>query len=386
MHSLKMPRFIRLAVPLAVTGTLLAGAAHARTISYATGYAPQSIGAEAGEAFAEAMETYSGGALSAKVYPQSLLSFSETPSGVRDGMADSGLVLTPYFPAEFPSTNLAAEVSMLLELTDAPAESAGLAYAGAMSEYLFNDCPECAGEFEAQNQVFIGGGGTSPYMLLCNTPVRNLEELEGKRVRIGGAQWSRWAEDLGASPVSVPQHETYEALSQGVVDCTIHSAPELTIVNLMEVVTDITTGAPGGVFAGVGNTVNRDAWSSLSEDERTAVLHASAVLSAELSWGYAQAAMDNMETARELDRIDVHDASDAMKEQTREFIRQDLDNMAATYAEKYGVTNADEMIETFRPILEKWVSLVEGVDSGEALADLYWKEVFSKVDVSRHGL
>jgi TRAP-type C4-dicarboxylate transport system substrate-binding protein len=386
MRSLTIPRFTRLALPLAVTATMLAGAADARTLSYATGYAPQSIGAEAGNTFADALERYSEGALSVKVYPQSLLSFSETPSGVRDGMADTGLVLTPYFPAEFPSTNLAAEVSMLLELTDAPADTAGLAYAGAMSEYLFNNCPECASEFEAQNQVFVGGGGTSPYMLLCNTPVRNLEELEGKRVRIGGAQWSRWAEELGASPVSVPQHETYEALSQGVVDCTIHSAPELTIVKLMEVVSDITTGAPGGVFAGVGNTINQDAWASLSEDERSALLHASAVLSAELSWGYAEAAKDNMKTAEELDRIAIHDASDGMKEQTREFIREDLDNMAATYAEKYDVTNADEMIETFRPILEKWVSLVEGVDSGEALAEIYWQEVFSEVDVSRHGL
>ncbi|MBM1143010.1 C4-dicarboxylate TRAP transporter substrate-binding protein [Alcanivorax sp. ZXX171] len=381
-----MPCIARPVLPLAVAGMMLASAADARTLSYATGYAPQSIGAEAGNTFADALEQYSDGALSVKVYPQSLLSFSETPSGVGDGMADTGLVLTPYFPAEFPSTNLAAEVSMLLELTDAPADTAGLAYAGAMSEYLFNHCPECASEFEAQNQVFLGGGGTSPYMLLCNTPVRNLEELEGKRVRIGGAQWSRWAEELGASPVSVPQHETYEALSQGVVDCTIHSAPELTIVKLMEVVSDITIGAPGGVFAGVGNTMNKDAWASLSKDERKALLHASAVLSAELSWGYAKAARENMETAEKLDRITIHDASDDMKKQSRAFIRQDLDNMAATYAEKYNVTNAGEMIETFRPILQKWVSLVEGVDSGKALADIYWQEVFSKVDASNHGL
>ncbi|SFR68019.1 TRAP-type C4-dicarboxylate transport system, substrate-binding protein [Marinobacter daqiaonensis] len=386
MRYLKTPHFIHTALPLVVTGFLIAGVADARTISYATGYPPQSIGAEAGKAFADAMEDYSDGELMVKVYPQSLLSFSETPSGVRDGMADSGLVLTPYFPSEFPSTNLAAEISMLLELTDAPAETAGLAYAGAMSEYLFNHCPECSGEFEAQNQVFIGGGGTSPYMLLCNTPVRNLEELEGKRVRIGGAQWSRWAEDLGASPVSVPQHETYEALSQGVVDCTIHSAPELTIVKLMEVVSDITTGAPGGVFAGVGNTVNRDTWRNLDEQQRSSVLHASAVLSAELSWGYAEAAVENMKTAERLERIDIHDASDEMKVRTREFIREDLDNMASTYSEKYGVNGADEMIETFKPILEKWVSLVDGVESGEALAELYWKEVFSKVDVSGHGL
>jgi TRAP-type C4-dicarboxylate transport system substrate-binding protein len=386
MHDLSGCRFARFSLPLALAATLVTGIADAREVSYATGYAAQSIGAKAADRYAEALAEYSGGELTAKVYPQSLLSFSETPSGIRDGMAASGLVLTPYFPAEFPSTNLAAELSMLLELTGAAPETAGLAYAGAMSEYLFNACPQCTAEFDSQNQVFIGSGGTSPYMLLCNRPVRNMDEFQGKRLRIGGAQWSRWAEELGASPVSVPQHETYEALSQGVVDCSIHSAPELTIVKLMEVVSDITTGAPGGVFAGVANNVNKDTWAGLNEDERTAMLHASAVLSAELSWGYAKAALDNMETARELDRIDIHEAADDMKSQTREFIREDLDNMAGTYAEKYGLDNAGEMIETFRPILEKWVGLVDGIDSGEALAELYWKETFSRVDVSSHGL
>jgi len=376
----------RIALPIAVAVSLMASVTEARSIRYATGYAAQSIGAKAGDAFASAMEEYSDGELTAKIYPQSLLSFLETPSGVRDGLADSGLVLTPYFPAEFPSTNLAAEITMLLELTGAPAETAGLAYAGAMSEYLFNHCPECTDEFGAQKQVFIGGGGTSPYFLLCNKPVRTMEELQGKRMRIGGAQWSRWAQNMGASPVSVPQHETYEALSQGIVDCSVHSAPELTIVKLMEVVSNLTTGAPGGVFAGVANTVNKDTWSSLGEDERSAVLHASAVLSAELSWGYAEAALESMRVAEGLDGIEIHEAGDEMKKRTREFIRQDLDTMAATYAEKYDVSNAGEMIETFKPILEKWVALVDGVDSGEALGELYWQEVFSKVDVSRHGL
>ncbi|MEQ9509790.1 MAG: hypothetical protein RLN92_12135 [Alloalcanivorax xenomutans] len=40
----------------------------------------------------------------------------------------------------------------------------------------------------------------------------------------------------------------------------------------------------------------------------------------------------------------------------------------------------------FRPILERWVDLVQGIDSAEALADRYWEAVYSKVDVSRYGL
>lgn len=40
----------------------------------------------------------------------------------------------------------------------------------------------------------------------------------------------------------------------------------------------------------------------------------------------------------------------------------------------------------FRPVLERWVDLVQGIDSAEALADRYWEEVYSKVDVSQYGL
>ncbi len=71
---------------------------------------------------------------------------------------------------------------------------------------------------------------------------------------------------------------------------------------------------------------------------------------------------------------------------TREFVRQDLEAIVAYYAENHGVERGKEMLSTFRSILEKWVDRVQGVDSERALAELYWDEIFSKVDVSRHGL
>jgi hypothetical protein len=37
-------------------------------------------------------------------------------------------------------------------------------------------------------------------------------------------------------------------------------------------------------------------------------------------------------------------------------------------------------------MLEKWIDLVDGVKTPEALADLYWNEAYSKVDVDTHGL
>ena len=376
--------FRRGVLPAILAGIAMTSAVEAKQLSYATGYSTGSIGAKAAEVFAKDVEGHSGGDLTAKVYAQSLLSFSEIPPGIRDGMADSGLVLTPYFPSEFPSTNLATELTMLIEMTGAPTEKVGLAFAGAMAEYVFFNCPSCVDEYKQQNQLFLGGGGTSSYFLICNKPVRTLEEIKGKRLRIGGAQWARWANAVGATPVSIPQHETYEALSQGVVDCSVHSAPELTIVKLMEVTSDMTPNMPGGVFSGLANNINLDVWKSLTPSERSTMLHASAAHASALSWGYAQAAITNMKTAEE-QGIKIHEPDAGLVKVTRDFIEQDIKAVAAKYAESHSLTSSAQLVESFRTLLTKWVELVKGVDNSEELTQVYWDEVYSKVNVDTYG-
>jgi hypothetical protein len=44
------------------------------------------------------------------------------------------------------------------------------------------------------------------------------------------------------------------------------------------------------------------------------------------------------------------------------------------------------MLKTFRGLLEKWVPLVQDTDSVDELEQLYWKEIFSKVDTARYGM
>jgi len=43
------------------------------------------------------------------------------------------------------------------------------------------------------------------------------------------------------------------------------------------------------------------------------------------------------------------------------------------------------MIAAFRPLLQRWATLIQDVESPDQLADLYWTEVFSKVDPSTYG-
>lgn len=369
-------------------GLLLAGQAQARQLSYAMGFPPNSDSDIAGQNFARTVEELTDGDITVKVYPLSLLNFAETPGGVRDGMADMGYVLTPYFPNEYPHMNLVAEASMLLHLMDETVRGReGYAYVGAMAEFVLLKCPECLKDMEEQNQVMTSNAGSSPYGLTCTQPVTNREQLEGTRLRVAGSHWSRWAEAFGATPVTLSSNEAAEALSQGVVDCVVISAPELTNLGLFEHVTDITMSIPGGIFAGTATTnMNRDTWQSLSESERGAILRAGSRLAAEIPYIYHNREQKVLQRIEEERGARLHEADPELLTEIREIVRDDLKEMAQYYREKRGVSDSAEMLDRFGETLEKWVGLVQGVESHDQLAQLYWDEVYSKIDVKSHGM
>ncbi|QJX02207.1 C4-dicarboxylate TRAP transporter substrate-binding protein [Alcanivorax sp. IO_7] len=377
--SMRFPILCVLALALGSTGL-----AHGETLRFASGY-PNSVAEDAVKKYIDVLEEQTDDELTAKLYSLTLLNLKETSAGVRDGMADAGIVLFPYFAAEYPRINMLAETSMLLNSGEEDPDKAGLIFTGAFSEFLFLHCPQCDREMAGQNQVFLGSASTPTLPLLCNTPVKSLEDLAGKRLRSGGAQWSRWAESVGATPLSMSVNEIYEGLDQGVVDCTIQTTTELSIFRLDEVASDITLGVPGGVFGGSGvNNMNRDRWAALSDSQRRAVLRASATLAAEAAWGYDSLGERNLRQARE-QGIQVHEAGADLKQATREFIDQDVQAIAGNYRERHDVQDAAEMIAAFRPLLQRWATLIQDVESPDQLADLYWTEVFSKVDPSTYG-
>ena len=82
----------------------------------------------------------------------------------------------------------------------------------------------------------------------------------------------------------------------------------------------------------------------------------------------------------------IHHAEPALIEKTRAFIEDDMQHIAEDYRSRYGVENGDKLIADFRKLLEKWTGLVQDVETEQDLADLYWDEIFSKVDVEKHGL
>lgn len=320
-----------------------------------------------------------------KVFSMSLLNLKETPPGIRDGVADLGFVLSAYFPAEYSETNLVAGLGMLTT-AGRQVDNTGAVIAGAMSEYVFN-CAECQSEYVEQGQVYLGTGTSTTYMMLCTSPITTLDDIKGKKFRSGSANFSRWAEHFGGVAVSLPGNDQYEAMGQGVIDCTMAAAAELTNYSLFDVTKAITLNIPGGNFAGVGtNNFNIDVWQGFTDEERGVLLKASARSAAELTSRYFAAATKDIELAREKG-IEILEATSDVKTESDAFVAADLKFIGNEFTEKYGVPSAEIKIEEFTKLIDKWKGLVGHIGNDqEALAQVYWDEVFSKVDPSTYGM
>lgn len=359
--------------------------ADATTLNYSLGLGPGSDVALAAEVYADSVAEASGGELTIRVFPLELVSLAEMGPGIRDGLTDIGYMAAPYYPSEFAHSNFLAELSMLQAVRYQTGKE-DLAYAGAMTQYIMQECEDCLDEFKAQNHVYMGHIASSPYVLLCRSEIRTSDDLRGKRLRTGSAAYRRLAEHFGAVGVQLPASEAYEALSQGVLDCALLGVPELTNFRLMEVVNAITLRVPGNVYGGtVAGNINRDTWQALNDEQRAILLEKGAYLAAGITWNYHSSHQRDLEAAGESGKV-IIEPDQSLLEGVENFVEADMDVIAELFSTNYGVTDAEQMKADFEPLLERWSGLVADVSSAEELGELYWSEIFSKLDPAAYGM
>lgn len=370
----------------ALTAATLAvpAAVHAKDLTWASGWPAGGFIPNAVDKAAAYISENSD--VKVKHFPLSLLSFTETVGGVRDGIADIGYVMMPYFPAEFSETNLASDLTMLAT-SGTPSDVPGLAMAGALAEYVMIHCEACQAEFATQSQVYLAGGATTPYGTQCDRPVSTVEDMKGLKIRTGAANFGRYAEELGAVKVSISGGEIYEGIASNAIDCAMVAIPELTSLQLIEVMKAVTVGAPGGVFAGTGSAnINSDVWSELSPENRTVLLKAGAQLTADITVGYVLSEIETKQKAEEAG-IEFLDAAPDLVEYTNAFVEKDLGTIGEQYKSKYSLSDVDAKIETIKGLIEKWKGLAAPYrEDADGYAQLLWDEVYSKVDVNSYGL
>lgn len=139
-----------------------------------------------------------------------------------------------------------------------------MAYWRTHNEYFAD-----AGEHRGVEVIGVGVHG--PGSLFLNQSIDSLDDLRGKRVRIGGGVMGDISSALALTGVALPPASTYEAATQGVIDGAMLTLEGLRSFRLAEVL-PYTVQMPGGFYRGSFSLVmNPDTWASLSEEDREAI-------------------------------------------------------------------------------------------------------------------
>ncbi len=131
----------------------------------------------------------------------------------------------------------------------------------------YAEYPQFDAEMAKYNMKIIGWRPLEDYGLICTKPVQTAEYLKGLRIRTYGHALPRLFEALGATPVSMPTPEAYEALERSILDC---SPTGVTLARgwRFEEVAKFYVRFPLGANWGHFIAVNRESFDKLDEQTR----------------------------------------------------------------------------------------------------------------------
>lgn len=370
-------------IPLAAAAVLasLAGApvAEARELRTASGTPPaHPANSHLYQRFADYIVEESGGSLTARHMGPEVVTLGQMKDALQTQLLDIGNLLPFYFPAELPNLAMAGE----LALTGRNPHAMG----AAMTEYIVT-CESCLDEMRRFGIVYLGSGSSDVYTILSNRPVSSLADLQGLRLRSGGAPFSRWAEHVDAVPVAVSVNDIFEAVSQGTVDGSMASVADMLSFRLIELLEYVSVFQLGTYHATSNFTVADSTWQSLSAEERTAVAAAANRANADFTqrWGVDMPA-EAREAANAAGVTFVEVEADLI-EATEAFTQADIATAAELSRDRFGLDDAEARIDRFLALVDKWTAIVE--DTGNdpvAIAERTQQEIWSQVDFSSYGL
>lgn len=249
---------------------------------------------------AEDVAAATGGALTLRIYPAGELGAGPQQQYMRavDGIADITFGLQGYTSTQFPRTMLI----QLPGLAATPAEGTEMLW-NAYEEYLAD---------EYKGVEVLGIWTNEPNILMTrDKPIRSLDDLAGLKIRVPGAVMAQTVEALGATPVSMPVTDMYNALSTGVVDGLLVGPCVIPAFKIGEVANHFTVGLPLGV-APFFLVMNQAAWDGLGDADRKALRGLTGrEFSIEAAYAYEACGERGLESMRAADGKEVIELPEA---------------------------------------------------------------------------
>lgn len=163
-----------------------------------------------------------------------------------------------------------------------------------------------------QNLVLLYGVAWPPQGIYSKGPIERLFDLNGQRFRSYNPATARFAELIGASPVTVQAAEIAQAFRTGVVDAMITSGAtgvDTQAWDYLDYYYDLQAFLPLNIVF-----INADTYNGLSDEQRAA-LHEAAARAEESGWAMAETLNDNYKQTMADNGIEVLAATEAMSEE-----------------------------------------------------------------------
>jgi TRAP-type C4-dicarboxylate transport system substrate-binding protein len=136
---------------------------------------------------------------------------------------------------------------------------------GAVATRIANEMTRKYAPAELNDVHLLYVHAHGPGILATKKPVQTMDDLKGLKIRATGLS-KMIAESLGATAVAMPQPETYEALSKGVVEATLCPVETLKGWRQGEVIQSVVDATAIGYTTAMFVVMNRDKWAKLPPD------------------------------------------------------------------------------------------------------------------------
>ena len=221
-------------------------------LNYAVFFPATHLQAQTAEAWAKEVEERSGGRIRITMFHGGTLSnAAQTYEAVVSGVADIGMSVFAYTRGRFP----------LLEGLDLPVGYPdGLTATRVANEMVKKYQPE---ELSDVHVIYLHAHG--PGILASKKSVRSVDEIANMKIRATGLS-AKIVTALGATPVSMSQGDTYEALQKGVVDATFCPIETLKGWKQGEVIDYVVDTRAIGYTTAMFSVMNKNTWNSLPKD------------------------------------------------------------------------------------------------------------------------
>lgn len=268
-------------------------------LTYSIFFPPTHLQTQTAVRWCEEIERRSGGRVKITTYPGGSLTKPEQCwQGVLSGISDLGMSCFSYTPGRF----------RLLEALDLPLGwPDGLAATRIATALARKYDPE---ETRVAKLLLVHAHG--PGILATREPVRTLDDLRNRRIRGTGLSAQIIAK-LGATPVGMPQSDTYDALQKGVAEgtfCPVETLKGWRQAETIRYVTD--SSEPIGYTTAMFVAMNLNTWNKLPPDIQQIFLDVTDEFIDEHGRAWNQADQDGWELVRSLGR-EVIPLSDAEK-------------------------------------------------------------------------